>query len=85
MTLAIMPELAAGTKTLLIVCQWVAPIARLPSLYSRGTARIESVEMLMIVGKIIIKSMSHEAKTLVPNPPNCPRIQGTITNSPKNP
>jgi hypothetical protein len=85
MTLAMMPELAEGIKTLLIVCQRVAPIAKLPSLYSRGTARIASVDMLMMVGSIMIERIIQQARTLVPNPPNSPRIHGTITRRAKNP
>jgi len=41
------PERALGNITFFIVCNCVAPRASEPSLYSFGTARIESSDMLM--------------------------------------
>lgn len=50
---AIMPLEAAGITTLVAVSHFVAPIARLASLNSLGTALSESSETLTIIGRII--------------------------------
>ena len=69
MTLATIPDRAAGSKTRQIDCQWVAPNERAPSLKVRGKARRESSEMLMIVGKIMNPKTSAPDRMLRPGPP----------------
>ena len=85
MTLATTPDRAAGIKTRQIVCQWVAPRERAPSLKVRGRALRESSEMLIIVGRIMRPKTKEPARTLKPGPPRCFRIMGTRTINPQKP
>ena len=52
------PGMAAGTMTLIVVCHFVAPRARLPSRRERETLRIASSEVRMIVGSSMIVMVS---------------------------
>ncbi len=51
---AVIPDIAEGTTILLMVCHRVAPTARDPSLYSRGTELIASSATLVMVGIAMI-------------------------------
>ena len=66
MIAAAIPERAAGTITRLIVCQRVAPVARDPSRYSRGTELMASSETLIIVGSAMIPRMIDPASQVCP-------------------
>lgn len=70
---------------LLIVCHFVAPRAVDISLYDPGTAFIESSDMVMIVGRIIIASMIDAAINENPVVLNVVLINGTTTTSAKKP
>ena len=62
----IIPDLAAGTTTLKIVCILVAPRASDVALKFIGTALIADALILITVGSIIIASTSTAARRLAP-------------------
>ena len=83
---AAMPEMAAGTMTLLIVCHRVAPIASEPSLNSRGTALMASSETLIIVGRAMIPRRIEAASHVSPvGISKVTRMKSVSTIRPKNP
>src|SRR3989338_3010397 len=63
---ATMPDKAAGSKVILIICHFVAPKAKLASLNSLGNEVKTSSEILIMVGRTIIPTMMEEVKALSP-------------------
>ncbi len=76
--LAMMPDMCRRVTIPVIICHCVAPMASEPSRSSRGTARMESSDMLMIVGRIMIARITPPART--PNP--LPSIQHADSDPP---
>ena len=66
MIAAAIPERAAGTRTRLMVCQRVAPMASDPSLYSWGTEEMASSDTLTIVGSAMMPSRTEAASQVSP-------------------
>lgn len=66
MMAAVIPERADGMMTFCMVCHLVAPIARDPSLNSRGTALIASSATVVIVGIAMIPRMMDPASHVSP-------------------
>ena len=86
MMAAAMPESAAGTRTRLMVCQRVAPMASDPSLYSWGTELMASSETLTIVGSAMMPRRTEAASQVSPvGRSNATRIKLVRTMRPKNP
>jgi hypothetical protein len=81
---AAIPEREAGSNTLHMVCQWVAPSARAPSLWLLGTALMLSSLMLTMVGSIMAVRTMTPAAMLKPGPPIW-RIRGTMSTMPTRP
>ena len=86
MNAAVMPERAEGTTTCEMVCHRVVPRARLPSLYSFGTAEMASSETLIIVGRAMMPRRTDPASQVSPvGTEKFTRIKSVRTIRPKNP
>ena len=83
---AAMPEAEYGNTTRRIVCQCVAPSARLDSRMARGVVRIVSSATVMIVGSAMIARIRLPASAVSPTGRSkTSRTSGTTATSPKNP
>ena len=67
MMAAVIPEKAEGITTRLMVCHRVAPMARLPSRNSRGTALMASSETEVMVGRAMTARRMDPASQVRPD------------------
>ncbi len=67
MMAAVIPEKAEGITTRLMVCHRVAPMARLPSRNSCGTALMASSETEVMVGRAMIARRMEPASQVRPD------------------